>query len=156
MAAPAIHARCDMASGRRLESLSFLSLSPAVPARTDLIHGASHCRNALFEAILFFFSEKGEGKKRGKDEKIICSADYIIACQDAALNLPPLCSHMLWETFTLVFDCWSQTAAKASGTKAPVPGTFNAPKSPCSDEKCSNGKKKEKPWHCLYCMIAEV
>lgn len=77
MAAPAIHTRGDIASGRRLESLSFLTLSPAVPDRTDLIHGAAHSRNAHFEALLFFFFEKG------KEEKIICSADYIIACQDA-------------------------------------------------------------------------
>lgn len=86
MAAPAIHTRGDIASGRRLESLSFLSLSPAVPDRTDLIHGAVHSKNAHLEALLFFFFlffEKGKEKKRGKEEKIICSADYIIACQDA-------------------------------------------------------------------------
>lgn len=84
MAAPAIHTRGDIASGRRLESLSFLSLSPAVPDRTDLIHGAVHSRNAHFEALLYyFFFQKGKEKKRGKEGKIICSADYIIACQDA-------------------------------------------------------------------------
>lgn len=36
-----------------------------------------------FSFFFFLFLKRGKEKKRGKEEKIICSADYISACQDA-------------------------------------------------------------------------
>lgn len=114
MAAPSIHTRCNFARGKRLDTLSFFSLSPAIPDRTDLILCPVHYRNTHFKALLFnpfLFLEKRKGKKRGKEGKNHLFSrlhNHLPRSTIFLLFVPAAHFDMLKETFTLVFYCWSR------------------------------------------------